>query len=538
MLEQTIPQNFDEIVARFGDRLAVISHHQDQKLTYKQLQEQSNAIAHGLQACGVRKGDRVCVLMGNTMEFATITYSLFRLGAILVPLNPGFTPGQVIAAMKHLDASILVTGVETNLPFRAPQSNVPLFAALIDDLAAPTLKSTPVPSLTHVVVADNAAQGGAEVYKEIPALTPFEDLRSTNTSFPPVPKLDTHDVVNIQFTSGTTSTPKAAMLTHRSILNNGFFIGNGMGLTEQDIICCPPPLFHCFGCVLGYMATATHGSTILFPAPAFDPKLSLEATAKYRATGLYGVPTMFLAEMALLNSGTLNLPEDGFSRLRTGIAAGSSVPAEVMHKLHRTLNLRDLVICYGMTETSPVSCMTTPQDDIEARVETVGKVMPHVHCQVVDPVSREVLPVDQRGELAVSGYLVMAGYWGDEKKTAEALVTVPDDPKDPHSTSRTWMLTGDEASMDVTGYVRITGRIKDLIIRGGENVHPLEIENCVLAMEQVEDVSVVGVKDAHYGEVVGAFVIKSNIGGALTGKDIRAWVREHLSRHLSMNISQ
>lgn len=471
--------------------------------------------------------------MGNSMEFATVTYSVFRLGAILVPLNPGFTITQVAAAMNHLEATHLVTSLETNLPFRPPQSNVPLFTCLIDDVGSPTLRSTAVPSLTHLIVADNAAEPGHDVFEKIPALIPFEDLRSNDTSTPSVEKLANGEVTNIQFTSGTTSAPKAAMLTHRNILNNGFSIGEGLNLTEQDIICCPPPLFHCFGCVLGYMATATHGSAILFPSYSFDPKATLQATAKHRATGLYGVPTMFLSMLSLLNSGDLDLPADGFSRLRTGIAAGSSVPAEIMHKLHRRLNLKDLAICYGMTETSPVSCMTRSTDSIAARVETIGKTMPHVHTKVVDPVTRQVLPCGERGELAVAGYLVMQGYWGDEKRTKEALVSARDDPQDKQSPLRTWMLTGDEASMDQDGYVRVTGRIKDLIIRGSENIHPLEIENCLLAMDQVADVSVVGVKDEYYGEVVAAFVIRNASSTQLSGTQVREWVRGRLSRHLS-----
>ena len=437
-----------------------------------------------------------------------------------------------MAALKHLDASHLLIGAETKLPFRDAVSNMPIFEALLGDSGGAKVKSSSVPSLTHIIVKDNTA-AGSDIFTRLPALTRYENLRDSDTSFPSVPKLDANEVANIQFTSGTTSMPKAAMLTHRNILNNGVHIGNGLQLTEKDVICCPPPLFHCFGSVLGYMATATHGAAILFPSPSFDPKLALEATAKYRATGLYGVPTMFLAEIALLNKGTLSLPADGFSRLRTGIAAGSSVPAEVMRKLHRAMNLTELAICYGQTETSPVSCMTTAADSLQARVETVGRVMPHIHAKVVDPVTREVLSLDTRGELAVSGYSVMKGYWGDEAKTKEALIEARDDPNDPNSPMRIWMHSGDEAAMDADGYVRITGRIKDLIIRGGENVNPLEVENCVLAMDSVEDVSVVGVKDEHYGEVVGAFVVRSASGTDLEAQQVRDYVREHLSRHLS-----
>jgi acyl-CoA synthetase (AMP-forming)/AMP-acid ligase II len=327
------------------------------------------------------------------------------------------------------------------------------------------------------------------------------------------------------------------MLTHYNILNNGNSIGDRLGLTPHDAMCVPPPLFHCFGCVLGYMATATHGAAIVFPSAAFDPRLALEAAAKHDCTGLYGVPTMFAAELDQLASGTLDIPEENaFGRMRTGIAAGSSVPAELMRRLHRQLNLRDLTICYGMTETSPVSCMTTASDPLEKRVETVGRLLPHIRAKVVDPHTRQTLGVGQRGELAVSGYSVMKGYWGDEAKTREALVRSvdTDSPDKNEEEERTFMLTGDEASIDAEGYVKITGRIKDLIIRGGENVHPLEIEDCILGMRGVSDVSVVGVKDERLGEVVAAFVIRAaKTTEEVTEEDVREWVRGRLSRHLS-----
>ncbi|MCJ1443326.1 MAG: hypothetical protein MMC23_003824 [Stictis urceolatum] len=528
LIEQTIPEHFDGIVRQYGNRPAVISHHQNQTVTYRELQEKSNAIAHGLQSIGVKKGDRVAVSMGNCMEFAIVTYSLFRLGAILVPLNPAFTSSQVTAALNHLSVSHLIISAETALPYNTSVPNLPLLQALIADPESTILKSTTVPCLTQIVVADTASRTSPSPLSILKPLIPFTALTTTFTAPRPVPPLSPHDTINIQFTSGTTSTPKAAQLSHHNILNNGHSIGARLGLSPSDLICCPPPLFHCFGCVLGYMATATHGSCIVFPAPAFDPASTLAAVAQYQCTGLYGVPTMFNAELALLDSGALEVPEEGFARLTKGIAAGSSIPAELMRKLHRRMGLRDLAICYGMTETSPVSAMTGLGDGLEKRVETVGRVMSHVEVKVVDPGTGETKGVGERGELWVSGYVLMKGYWGDERRTEEAFAR----ERDEGGREKVWMKTGDEGSMDQDGYVRITGRIKDLIIRGGENVHPLEIEDCVLGMQSVGDVSVVGVKDERYGEVVAAFVIRGGKGEGVKAEEVREWVRGRLSRHL------
>ena len=337
--------------------------------------------------------------------------------------------------------------------------------------------------------------------------------------------LNPNDIINIQFTSGTTSLPKAACLSHRSILNNGKSIGDRMLLTPSDIVCCPPPLFHCFGSILGYMATVTHGSSIVFPSEAFSPHDTLLSVQEERCTALYGVPTMFIAELELLQNGVV--PYQGFEHLRTGIAAGSSIPAELMRKLHKVLNLTELTICYGMTETSPVSCMTTTTDPIDKRIDSVGRLLPHVEAKVVDPVSRaKILPVGQRGELAVSGYLVMKEYWNAPAQTAEVMI-----PDNEEGEGKLWMHTGDEAVMNAEGYVKITGRIKDIIIRGGENIHPLEVENCLLAHPGVKEVSVVGLPDERYGETVAAFVGLND--GVQAGKgEMREWVRRRLSHHL------
>ncbi|KAF2867389.1 acyl-CoA synthetase/AMP-acid ligase-like protein II [Massariosphaeria phaeospora] len=524
LLEQTVPQHFAGIVSQYGDRDAVISHHQRTRLTYDALDRDSNALARGLSRLGVRKGERVAVSLGNNIEYATATYALFKLGAILVPLNPAFNAPQVLSALNHLSASHLIIGAETNLPRKEPRSNIPLLTHLVPNLGGSTLESDLVPSLRRIIVVDNSSgRIDTDVYK---STTQYNNVLEDSEKGKALADqgLDANEIVNIQFTSGTTSMPKAACLSHMSILNNGKSIGDRMLLTTEDIVCCPPPLFHCFGCILGYMATATHGSAIVFPAEAFNPLATLEAVRAHQCTALYGVPTMFVAELELLANNAV--PHDGFQHLRTGIAAGSSVPAELMRKLHKVLNLTDLTICYGMTETSPVSAMTTTDDPMDKRIDSVGRLLPHVTAKVVDPADwSRTLAVDQRGELAVSGYLVMKGYWGDEERTRQVLV--------PDGNGVLWMHTGDEAAMDEQGYVRITGRIKDLIIKGGENIHPLEVENCLFAHPAVSEVSVVGLPDERYGEVVAAFVVKhGGQSGEVTVEQIREWVKSKLSHHL------
>lgn len=463
------------------------------------------------------------ISLGNNIEFAVATYAIFKLGAILNPLNPSFNADQVVSALKHLDTSHLIIGTETNLVRKDPRNNTDILKHIAPGIVGGSkLESKLLPSLREIVLVDNS--GGRVDPNQLTATVPFGAVQHASDQALPDQGLHKDDIVNIQFTSGTTSMPKAACLSHRSILNNGAQIGNRMLLTPKDVVVCPPPLFHCFGCVLGYMATATHGSTIVFATEAFDPEASLRAVQEYKGTALYGVATMFLAELELLANGTV--PHEGFEHLRTGIAAGSSVPAELMRKLHKILNLEELTICYGMTETSPVSLMTKTNDPIQKRIDTVGRLLPFVEAKIVSPSDRNhTLDVNERGELAVSGYLVMKEYWGDPVKTAEVMIP------DPESPSKIWMLTGDEASMDEEGYVSITGRIKDLIIRGGENIHPLEIENCLLAHESVREASVVGLPDERYGEVVAAFVVRQK-GPEMTAEEVRDWVRGRLSGHL------
>lgn len=337
----------------------------------------------------------------------------------------------MIAALGHLESSHLLISTESNLPRRQPRSNIPLVDELIGDIHGAKLESSLVPSLRHIIMVDNS-EGRVDIssYK---SLTPFTSIMSQLTAdgrpLPPQ-DLSPHETVNIQFTSGTTAMPKAACLSHHSILNNGSQIGDRMLLTPDDIVCCPPPLFHCFGSILGYMATATHGSAIVFPSESFNARAALRAVQEERCTALYGVPTMFLEELSLIETGEIS--RDGFQHLRTGIAAGSSIPSEIMKKLHRVLNLTELTICYGMTETSPVSAMTATNDPMDKRISSVGKLMPHVQAKIVNPGDeRGIMPLGARGELAVGGYLLMKEYWGDPEKTAEVMI--------PDATGKIWM---------------------------------------------------------------------------------------------------
>lgn len=595
LLPRTIPENFSRIVSEHGDRPAVIAREahpslaspaaKETILTYATLDSTSSALAHSLRSLGVKKGDRVAVSLGNTVEHATLTYAIFKLGAILVPLNPAFNASQVGAALSHLGVEVLIIGAVTDRAYKPGQGrgNLELLRNLVPNLNSGRhgIESAQVPTLKKIVVVDNTAYHSSVDFQvdQYSSLTPYSSLifspsLSSARSVTPDSPLDPNDTINIQFTSGTTSHPKAAMLTHTNILNNGYLIGHRMGLTPADLIVCPPPLFHCFGCILGYMATATSGAAILFPSPAFDPLANLRMAVDHRATGLYGVATMFVSMLELLDK---TGPKAKFTpkevaqlptHMSKGIAAGSSVPESLMTKLYNRLGLSELVICYGMTETSPVSCMTAPTDPLDKRTRSVGRVMPHTRVKIVDPTDRcKVLPIGERGELAASGYLVMQGYFGDEEKTKEDRILEPevdvglDNPllgeqgagTTNGEAGRFWMYSGDEACMSADGYVSITGRIKDLIIRGGENIHPLEIENVLFQHPLVAEASVVGVPDAKLGEAVCAFVAaragvateddptfgedgfaRSESQGlpVLRKDDVRAWVRSHLSGHL------
>ncbi|RDA89249.1 hypothetical protein CP532_0551 [Ophiocordyceps camponoti-leonardi (nom. inval.)] len=585
LLKMTIPEHLSTIVSSHGARKAIIARrlvnkrYQDTTLTYADLDALSTVLSTNL---GIRKGDMVAVSLFNGAEFAALTYAVYKLGAVLVPLNPTFGFGQVRAAMERLGAvKVLVTSLVVDLPYRPcrGRSNVDVLRGVVEGRPG---------HVESLVFVDNRTAHEDGVWGEEDTvfleearrrdddfLIPYERLLVSSPSSSPspssyssssTPPLSPNDIINIQFTSGTTATPKAAQLSHRTILNNGALISQRMGLLPVDTIVVPPPLFHCFGSVLGYMAVVAAGATICFPSPAFDPEASLRMCFDYDATGLYGVPTMFIAMLEVFE-------RMGFSsetlRLKKGIISGSSVPESLMRRIHQRLGLENLTICYGQTETGPVSCMTCPDDPPDKLLSSVGRPLPHTAVKIVEPGNRSVIvPVGQRGELATSGYHLMEGYYDDQVRTAEVRVLEPrhrhdpdknqkNDDDDDRGTHELWLYSGDEASMSSDGYVSITGRIKDLIIRAGENINPLEIENSICQMPSVRDVSVVGVPCPRLGEAVAAFVRTAKEeeeeedddddddddndkttaavpapAPALTQDAVRDWVRARLSNHL------
>ncbi|PHH76697.1 hypothetical protein CDD82_3881 [Ophiocordyceps australis] len=575
----TLADHFASIVSRHPDRPAVISRTpaaspclaSETRLSYAALDSLSNRVAWSLASLGVQHGTRVAVSLGNGAEFAALSYAVYKLGAVLVPLNPTFTALQVGAALRHLGVEVLVVGAVADLAYKPAcgRSNEPLLRDLLGDLSSVACREAP--SLRHVVVVDNSRLHPHVAFdpSRYPCLTSYHDLVSAGNSGPPQPsrRLDARDTVNIQFTSGTTSTPKAAMLSHASMLNNGILISRRMGLASSDRLLVPPPLFHCFGSVLGFLACVDAAAACLFPSPAFDPHATLQMCRDHHATGLHGVPTMFAAVLDALdhhhshNSPNSNTP----FCLTKGIISGSAVPEALVSSIRHRLGLGDLVIAYGMTETSPVSCMTSPNDPPALRFSSIGTVMPHTAVKIVDPANRSrILPTNHPGELAVAGYLVMQGYYADPLRTAAIRVAEPNhaalppaflslsrgpaaSPDDPHTT---WVYSGDEAVMAPDGFVRITGRIKDLIIRAGENIHPAEIENCLLQHPAVFDAAIVGVPDDRLGEAVAACVVPrcdfalqdalhlgppppaSNTPNKLVSDDLRDWIKSHLSTHL------
>ncbi|RDA95326.1 hypothetical protein CP533_3443 [Ophiocordyceps camponoti-saundersi (nom. inval.)] len=563
-------EHLSRIVSSHGSRKAIITrrrtpspstsstspitnNHHDESLTYNDLDALSTKLSTNL---GIRRGDKVAVSLGNGTEFAALTYAIYKLGAVLVPLNPTLGFEQVKAGLEKLGVRVLVMGLVVDLPYRPfrGRGNAAVLRSVCEERPG---------GLERLVWVDNRAEhvegtveegdvaflkGGDDdfvvSYERLLVSDPSSSSSSPSSSPssppsspsppPPSPPLSPDDIINIQFTSGTTATPKAAQLSHLSILNNGYLISQRMGLTATDTIVVPPPLFHCFGSVLGYMAVVTAGATICFPSGAFDPQASLRMCFDYDATGLYGVPTMFIAMLEALDR-MEGLSRWRPTRLEKGIISGSSVPESLMRRIHQRLGLSRLTICYGQTETGPVSCMTCPDDPPEKLLTTVGRPLPHTAVKIVEPGNRSVVvPVGTRGELATSGYHLMKGYYDDDVRTAEVRVLEPH-PDDGEQPDELWVYSGDEASMSSDGYVSITGRIKDLIIRAGENINPLEIENSICQMPAVRDVSVVGVPCPRLGEAVAAFVRTAQDGddaAALTQDAVRDWVRARLSNHL------
>ena len=512
LLEQTLGAFFDTMVERFPEREALVVVHQGRRYSYRELQTESRRLASALLGLGLKPGDRIGIWSHNNAEWVLMQLATAMVGLVLVNINPAYRTAEVEYALNKVDCKALVV---------MPRFKTSDYLGMLRELApewahgkagAP-LESQQLPHLKHAIWIDVAGEGADE-----PGFMRFSDLMKSgdpeDERLPQVARLlHNRDPINIQFTSGTTGFPKGATLTHRNILNNGFFIGEAMKLTEHDRLCIPVPLYHCFGMVLGNLAVITHGGCIVYPNDAFEPLSVLQAVQDEKCTGLHGVPTMFIAELDHPRFAEFDL-----STLRTGIMAGSPCPIEVMKRVQRDMHMEEVTIAYGMTETSPVSCQSQTDTPLDKRVSTVGLVQPHLEVKIVDPETSKTVPVGTAGELCTKGYSVMQGYWGDEARTREAI----DDEG--------FMHTGDLATMDEEGYVNIVGRIKDMVIRGGENVYPREIEEFLYRHPKVQDVQVVGVPDQKFGEELCAWIIVKP-GQTLDEAEVREFCKGRIAHY-------
>jgi fatty-acyl-CoA synthase len=488
LLTTTIGANLVATVERHGDREALVDHAGGRRWTYRELLAEVDAVALGLLDLGVVAGDRVGIWAPNCPEWVFVQYATARIGAILVNVNPAYRTHELSYVVGQSGMRTIVA---------VPEFKGSSYADMIGAAQAEH------PTLRDVVLIGDASWDALKAAGSQGDRTRLDDLEAA---------LAPGDPINIQYTSGTTGFPKGATLSHANILNNGWFVGELIGYTEHDRVCIPVPFYHCFGMVMGNLACTSHGAAMVIPAPSFDPVATLRTVADERCTSLYGVPTMFIAMLAEDLVDELDL-----TSLRTGIMAGSPCPAETMKQVIERLGMSEVSICYGMTETSPVSMQTRTDDSIERRVSTVGRAGPHLEVKIIDPLSGEPVPRGEVGELCARGYSVMLGYWGQDDKTAEAI------------DADGWMHTGDLGVMDVDGYVNVTGRIKDLVIRGGENIYPREVEEFLLTHPDVLDAQVIGVPDQKYGEELMAWI---RLRPGATGLDA-AVVREFCSGRLA-----
>ena len=488
LLGETIGENFNRIAATHGDREALVDRPTGQRWTYAELHHDVLALAQGLLRLGIDKGDRVGIWAPTCPEWTILQYATAEIGAILVPINPAYRTDELAYVINQAGVGLLVA---------APAFKTSDYAAMIED-ARPGC-----PGLRRVVLLGSADWDALpDPGGEPGALAARQALLSPD------------DPINIQYTSGTTGHPKGATLSHHNILNNAYLTGEILGYTELDRVCVPVPLYHTFGMVIGNLGTLSHGACLVYPAPAFDPKATLAAVAKERCTSLYGVPAMFIAELA----------EPGFdaydlSSLRTGAMGGSPCPVEVMKQVVDRMGMTEVTIAYGMTETSPVSAQTRADETLDRRVSTVGRAHPHVEIKIVDPETGVTVPRGVPGELCTRGYSVMLGYWQQPGKTADAI------------DAARWMHTGDLATMDTDGYINITGRLKDMIIRGGENVSPREIEEYLHTHPDIQDVQVIGVPDARLGEEIMAWIRLRPGAPPISAADVRAYAEGKLAHY-------
>ncbi|WP_151669865.1 AMP-binding protein [Nitrincola schmidtii] len=503
LLGMTIGDMFDATANRYPDNDALIVLHQNIRWTYKELQEHVNRCARALLAIGVQRGDRVGIWSPNRYEWTLTQFATAKIGAILVNINPAYRTHELEYALNQSEASYLVTADS----FKGSDYRSMLYelAPELKMCAEGKLKSQKLPLLKGVINLDEKKHPGmwrwqdfVELSKEIPQ----ETVDQTQS------ELQFDDAINIQYTSGTTGFPKGATLSHHNILNNGYFVTESMGFTEKDRLVIPVPLYHCFGMVMGNLGCVTHGSTMIYPGEGFDPATVLQAVHQERATALYGVPTMFISELGHPDFDKMDL-----SSLRTGIMAGSLCPTEVMKQVINKMNMKEVQIAYGMTETSPVSTQTGANDSLEKRVTTVGRTQPHLESKIVDPATGRILPRGEIGELCTRGYSVMLKYWNNESGTKEAIDAAG------------WMHTGDLASMDEEGYIKIEGRIKDMVIRGGENIYPKEVEEFLYTHPAIAEVQVTGIPDRKYGEELIAWIKLQPGADEMSDESLRAFCK-------------
>ncbi|MCB8960575.1 MAG: AMP-binding protein [Ardenticatenales bacterium] len=507
LIGQTIGDLFDQTAGKFGDRTALVSRHQGLRFTYAELQEAVNRCARGLIALGLKPGDRIGMWSPNYAEWVIIQFATAKAGTILVNINPSYRSHELEYALNQSGCTALVTATQ----FKSSD-----YTGMLYDLAPELNKSTPgqlqaarLPALRTIVRLGAEASPGMFSWEQLMALgdtVTAEQLTAVQS------QLQFDDAINIQYTSGTTGYPKGATLSHHNILNNGYLVGSIMRFSEQDKLIIPVPMYHCFGMVLGTMACVAFGATMMFPSDGFDPLTVLAMAEEEKATAIHGVPTMFIAELEHPEFTRFDL-----SSLRTGLMAGSPCPIEVMKQVIERMNMREVEIAYGMTETSPVSFQTRADAPLDKRVSTVGQVLPHTEVKIIDSDGR-VVPAGEMGELCTRGYCVMLGYWNDEARTREAI------------DAGRWMHTGDLAVMDAEGYVNIVGRIKDMLIRGGENIYPREIEEFLYSHPKISDVQVIGVPDQKYGEEVMAWV-KLREGEVATAEEIRDYCRGQIAHY-------
>jgi fatty-acyl-CoA synthase len=507
LIGETIGRNFERTVARWGDRPALIVRQQGLRWSYSELGDKVDAFAAGLLALGLQPGERIGIWSPNNAEWVVTQFATAKAGLILVNINPAYRLAELEYALNKVGCRALITATA----FRTSD-----YVGMLNTLAPELHNARPghldaarLPSLKMVI------QIGAA---PAPGMIPFESVYNLGTASHRAQlgelgsRLQFDEAINIQFTSGTTGLPKGATLTHHNILNNGYFLGEAMNYAEHDKVCIPVPLYHCFGMVIGNLACITHGSAMVYPGEGFDPLATLQTVAEERCTSLYGVPTMFIAQLEHPDFGTFDL-----TSLRTGMMAGAPCPIEVMRRCIRDMHLTEMTIGYGMTETSPVSTQTAIDDPLERRVSTVGRVHPHVEVKIVDTEGR-VVRRGTPGEFCTRGYSVMLGYWDDAERTEQAIDAAG------------WMHTGDLATMDSDGYCNIVGRIKDMVIRGGENVYPREIEEFLYRHPKIQDVQVFGIPDERFGEELCAWV-KVRSGETLTAEEVRDFCRDQIAHY-------